>query len=124
MHLSQIRFTEARTFIVCILWPLTWSLDQPLGLGPVALGLQLSYYPPARQIARRQLQFHPIADDQPDEIPLDPAADMRRNPAGAVDLDVIQSARQLIPDEPGDRALAHVYVRTAAPSNCFARAAS
>jgi hypothetical protein len=44
-------------------------------LVPSYIALQLSDDPSARQIARRQLHFHPIPDDEPDEIPLDPAAD-------------------------------------------------
>ena len=50
--------------------------------------------PSARQIARRQLDNDPVANEQPDEIPLERAADMGRY-AAAFNVDPIQAARQL-----------------------------
>src|SRR5207247_6490230 len=75
--------------------------------------------PPERQIPRRQFHPHPLAHEHPDEIPLEPPADVRRNPV-RLDLDFVQPARQLRPDDALDRpaALGHTE------SSCLARPAS
>src|SRR5688572_16531344 len=62
LHLSQIRFTDARTFIITSLGP-----------GPSALALHLLQDPAARQIPRRQFHHYPVAHDQPDEVALQAA---------------------------------------------------
>jgi len=58
LHLSQIRLTDARTFIRLLRLP-----DDPAAL----------------HIAGRQLHNHPIAHEHADEIPSGPAADVRRD---------------------------------------------
>src|SRR3954470_10879197 len=78
LHLSQIFFTDARTFIP----------------------LRLPDDPAAIEVARRQLQNHPITDEHPDEIPFEPAANVRRDPVPPLDLDVVQAARQLRTNDP------------------------
>ena len=78
LHLSHIRFTDALTFMT----------------------LRLPDDPAARQIPRHQLHDDPVADQEPDKISLEPAADMRRNPLIAVDVDLIQTARQLRFNDP------------------------
>ena len=78
LHLSQIFLTDARTFI---------------------RRLQLPYDSASRQIAGSQLDQHPVADDQPDEVPVRSAADVRGHPVGPIDLHPIQPARQLFPDD-------------------------
>jgi hypothetical protein len=67
LHLSQIRLTDARTFMIRSRLP-----DDPAPL----------------HIAGRELHDHPIADQQPHEIPLDAPADVRRNPV-RIDLHLV-----------------------------------
>src|SRR5687767_1066016 len=88
LHLSQIRLTDALTFISSILSP---------------VGLCLLYDPPAGHIARRQLDDHPISHEQPDEISFEPRAEMGRHPVRSFDLDAIQAARQLRHHRAGDQ---------------------
>jgi len=76
------------------------------------IGLQLSHDPPACQIPRRQLYFHAVANEEPDEIPPDTAADVRRNLPRAVEFHLIQTARQLRRDDPRNRPFAHSWRRT------------
>lgn len=78
LHLSHIRFTDALTFMT----------------------LRLSDDSAARQIPRHQLHNDPVADQEPDKLSLETAGDMRRNPLIAVDVDLIQTARQLRFNDP------------------------
>jgi len=50
-------------------------------------------------VTRRQFDYHSIPNEQPDEILVRSAADVRRN-AAPVDFHPIQSARQLRLDRP------------------------
>src|SRR5262245_35277039 len=78
LHLSQIRFTDALTFMMS-----------------VPSGLCLSDYPAARAVSCRQLHNHPIAHEQSDEVPLHAARCVRRDRTLSTDLHVIEAARQL-----------------------------
>ena len=87
LHLSQIRLTDALTFMT----------------------LRFPDDPAARHIPRRELYDYAITDQQSHEIPFRPVARMRRNPR-TVDLDLIQPTRQLRPDhalDPSQRLPAH-----------------
>src|SRR5258705_9853224 len=64
--------------------------------------LDLPDDPAARQILLRQLDRHAIANQDPDEILPRPAADVRRDPVAALDLDAVQRARQRRDDNPFD----------------------
>ena len=59
---------------------------------PLAIDLQLSYYPSARQVTRRQFDDHTVANQQADEIPLPPAPDVRRDSC-PLNLHLIEAAR-------------------------------
>src|SRR5262245_53091266 len=78
LHLSQIRLTDALTFIVCSFAALrreAWSLWP--GPNPIELlerfallePLALPCDPPARLVAPAQLDRHPVPHHQSDEIP-------------------------------------------------------
>src|SRR3954471_24919992 len=73
LHLSQIRLTDARTFIE----------SSNLADDPAAAGI------------RRQLHAHPIADQHPHEVAIDPIGNVRLNEVAAlVELHAIHRARQ------------------------------
>jgi hypothetical protein len=82
LHLSQIFLTDALTFTVSLS---CWLM---------AYGLSLPDNSSASEIPRGQFHNHPIAYEHADEIPLEPAADVRRNPM-RIDLHLVQPARQL-----------------------------
>ena len=84
LHLSQIRFTDALTFI-------TRSLNS-----------QFLDDPAAAAIDRRQLDPHPIADQDPDEIPIHAVRDVRRHLRTARELHRVKGARQLRDDDARD----------------------
>ena len=75
--------------------------------------------PTASEVPRGQLDDHPIAHEHAHEIPLEAAADVRRNVV-RIDLNFIQPARQLRANNAFYRAcaLAHTDI------SCFARFAS
>src|SRR5476649_2640752 len=58
LHLSQMRFTEARTFIVSLYLP-----DDP----------------PPPSVLWREFQPHPIADQDPHEVAIHPIRDVRHH---------------------------------------------
>ena len=64
LHLSQIFFTDARTFMMFV--PRAGYARFRAGH---ARPLQFLYDPAPPGIVRRQLHLHPVARDQPDEIP-------------------------------------------------------
>src|SRR5262249_46136407 len=74
LHLSQIRFTDARTFI------------------PFAS--ELLYDPPPSVIDGRPFHTNPIAKQQPHEIAVDAIGDMRRHESPALDAHAVQGARE------------------------------
>src|SRR5690242_3981035 len=82
LHLSQIRFTDALTFI--------------------STSSQFLDNPSATHVDRRELHAHPIADEHPDEVPIDPPADVRRDRRPFVEPHAVQRAWQLLADRPGD----------------------
>src|ERR1043166_6747045 len=85
LHLSQIRWTDALTFIVSLRRP-RLRLRYSVRLRSVPLNLAAD--PAARHISRRQLDDHSVADQHANEIPFLAAAEMRRD-AAAVHLDLI-----------------------------------
>ena len=56
----------------------------------------LLHDPPAPAVDRRQLHPHPIADQHPHEIAVDPIRDVRRHLRALVEPHPIQRARQLL----------------------------
>jgi hypothetical protein len=58
-------------------------------------GLRFPDNSAACPIPRRQLHDHPIADEQPHEVPLDTAGRMRRDPILFLDLHLEEPTRQL-----------------------------
>src|SRR5262245_8390550 len=74
LHLSQIRFTDARTFIT--------------------FASELLHDPPASVIDRRQFHTNPIANQQSHEIAVDAIGDMRRHEAASLDAHTVQRARE------------------------------
>jgi len=79
LHLSQIRLTDALTFI------------EPS---------RLRHDSPAAQIRRHQLYVNPIADEHPDKVPVDPIRDVRQHlPAAVVEPHTIHGARQHVDDD-------------------------
>ena len=68
LHLSQIFFTDALTFIV---------LSSLAGAAP--------HDPPATLIVGRELHLDPIADEHPHEIPLGARIEVRRHVAVRLD---------------------------------------
>ena len=58
-------------------------------------GLCFPDYSATRAVSFRQLHDHPITDEQPDEVPLDAAGRMRRDPMLSLDLHVVEPTRQL-----------------------------
>src|SRR6187401_2406162 len=90
LHLSQIRFTDARTFIMP-----TASVTAGIAVPAYKTGtpgLQFPDDPPARHVTRRQLHFDAVSDDQPDEVALHPGTMMRREPPGSVHVEPIEPA--------------------------------
>src|SRR5688572_31991653 len=57
LHLSQIRFTDALTFMMFYAFRTT------------SFRLRLSHNPAACPVPRRQFHDHSITDEQPDEVP-------------------------------------------------------
>src|SRR5262245_55738865 len=83
LHLSQIRLTDALTFMLSY------------AFRTMSSGLCFPDYAAARAVAYRQLHDHPITDEQPHEVPLDAARRVRRDTVLAVDLHLVEPARQL-----------------------------
>src|SRR5689334_2040560 len=80
LHLSQILLTDARTFIIHLLY--------------------LPHDPPARDVLR-QLDPHPIAHQHAHEVAIDPICDVRRHDRSTIQANAIQRARQLFGDRSG-----------------------
>jgi hypothetical protein len=78
LHLSQIRLTDALTFI------------EPSSLRDDS---------PAAPIRRHQLHMNPITDQHPDEVPVDPIRNVRQHlPAAIVEPHAIHRAWQHVDD--------------------------
>ena len=95
-------------------------------LSPRALSLPDD--PAAIEVARCQLHDDPVPHEQANEIPLDPAADVRRNPV-RIDFYFVQPARQLSANNPLDRPIGIAHTRDGAreparPSSSGTRSAS
>jgi hypothetical protein len=75
LHLSQIFFTDARTFI--------WLSD-------------LFNYPSPRQIVLPELDFHVVARQQPDPIPYRRSRSMGQNLRFVTQLEPVKQARQFL----------------------------
>src|SRR3954447_7098504 len=56
---------------------------------------KLPNYPSAPAIDRREFQAHPVADQHPDEIPVDAIGNVRRDERPAIELHAIKPARKL-----------------------------
>jgi hypothetical protein len=84
LHLSQIFFTDARTFM--------------------CLRLYLPDDPSAFQIARRQFDDHPVSDEHPDKILFTAATDVCGDPRTR-DVHGVQAARLLRGHDPLDRSI-------------------
>jgi hypothetical protein len=91
LHLSQIFLTDARTFIL---------LNLPDDSAP-------------REISFRELDFHPVARQQPDPILLPCPGGVRQNPRFVTQFEPVQQARQLL-DHSGFYCL-HGLVKTQGP---------
>ena len=102
LHLSQIRFTDALTFM----------MSTPSGLCFPELGLP--DYPATRAVSGRQFHDHPITDEQPDEVSFQAACRVCRYPMLPVNLHLVEPARQLRDDRTLEPArLVGAHVRTA-----------
>src|SRR5688572_24610287 len=97
LHLSQMRFTDARTFITpaCSVEPSAPDLGARVKPGPLSY---LPHDPAARPIPRRQFHFDLVADHQSHEVALGAPCEVRGQSRLAVDLHPIQPARQLLDD--------------------------
>jgi hypothetical protein len=73
LHLSQIFFTDALTFMMS-----------------TPSGLCFADNSAARAVSYRQFHDHPITDEQPDEVPLHAAGRVRRDPTLSLDLHVVE----------------------------------
>ena len=78
LHLSQIRLTDALTFMLSYAFRLCLPDD-----------------PATCPVSGRQLHNHSITDEQPHEVPLDVAGRMRRDPMLSLDLHLVEATRQL-----------------------------
>jgi len=85
LHLSQIRLTDALTFMMFYAFQAT--------LSGYAFRLCFPHDSATRAVSLRQLHDHPITDEQPDEVPLDAAGRMRRDPTLSLDLHVVEPTR-------------------------------
>src|SRR5678816_797375 len=85
LHLSQIRFTDALTFISV----------------PVHVQRRTSNFPhdpSPPDIGRRELQPHPIADQEPHEVAIHPIRDVRHHERPFVEPHLVEGARQGLHD--------------------------
>jgi hypothetical protein len=87
LHLSQIRFTDALTFMMSY------------AFRTVSSGLCFPDYAASVAVSRRQLHDHSITDEQPDEVPFHAAGRMRCDPMLSLDLHLVEPARQLRDDD-------------------------
>src|SRR6266852_3328306 len=94
LHLSQIRFTDARTFITASRRAGEFHGTSPGSENPL-------HYPTPTQIERGQLHAHSIADQQADEIAVQPICDVRSHLRSPVELHAIERARELLDNRPG-----------------------
>lgn len=93
LHLSQILFTDARTFIDVTSLQNLLDDSSPAHVGP------------------RDLHANPIAHQDTDEIPVEPIRNVRNDrPAGLIETDTIERARQHL-DNRADNV--RRYLRTA-----------
>jgi len=87
LHLSQIRLTDALTFMMSYASGLCFP------------GLCFPDYAASVAVSSRQLHDHSITDEQPDEVPLETAGRMRGDPMLSLDLHLVEPARQLRDDD-------------------------
>jgi hypothetical protein len=93
LHLSQIRFTDALTFIDA-------SILQSCN-SAILLSLDLPDYPPAPAVGWHQLHSNPVAGQHADEIPVDPIRDVGQNLESAiVEPHAIHRLREHVGDNP------------------------
>jgi hypothetical protein len=87
LHLSQIRLTDALTFMMFYAFQATLS---GYAFRTMLSGLCFPDDSATRAVSFRQLHDHPITDEQPDEVPLDAAGRVRRDPMLSLDLHVVE----------------------------------
>jgi hypothetical protein len=87
LHLSQIRLTDALTFMMFYAFRATLP------------DLRFPDDSATRPVAFRQLNDHSITDQQPHEISFDAPRRMRRDPILALDLHLVEPAGQLLGDD-------------------------
>jgi hypothetical protein len=88
LHLSQIRLTDARTFI---------SSDPQ-----ILRSSNLLDYPSPAAIDRRELDPHAIADQHADEIPVDPIRNVRRDNRALLEPHAVKRAGELLRNDAND----------------------
>ena len=100
LHLSQIRLTDARTFISTSLPALGCGLRAPGMPQSQEPEAQASHdffdYPPSPLIDGRKLQPHPVPDQHADEVSIRSVGDVRRDHLSPVQPHEIESTRKLL----------------------------